>query len=442
MSLRDCWKPLKRVVPIVLGSALVLNFLLLRASSQLNIFIGYNVETHAPSLTLREVDKLPAGLVDNDTVGGDGELTAAWLSGLRGNQPPQSQPVSIPPLLRDAQPPGNDAPPTARLLGNSSGVADLSVAEPSVAERPGRWRETGGAFREVVLIVNFYRHQDAAQSAAPLRSLYGSEFAAIHMISDAELADLGVHATPHTKAYREMGQTWFAYGELPGIMALYPRARGFLWSNDEVVRRHWDLVWPDDISKLWLYDRRPELFTPVPFDKELGLMPPVTPRRALALWRAVPPCYRRQFQAAAPAGAAGVRDAVMRVAADVFYVPATRALQRGLAELVPIFMRHRIGADVAIPTMLYCLSTASMTKQQRQSSATPRRAALPPPEPALLLPPEQPCCAKRHDSLSPRNKGPAGAILQRTLIAGEQRPGSLSKHERVVRRDVSKLLFE
>eukprot|EP00897_Mesotaenium_endlicherianum_P007133 jgi/Mesen1/6448/ME000033S05735 len=293
------------------------------------------------------------------------ELTAAWLSDLIsvGYAPPALPDKELEEEQQQQQAENDTTVFHFRPLSlQSSDLAVPKVVQPGRAAELEKWAAMRARFEGVVLILNYNHHEDVPKSASFLRALYGRVFDTIHMISGEEVREFGVHKAPYVKPFQSYSKAWYAYAAIPGIMAAYPHARGFLWTNDDIVLDYWRLARFDKLYSVHItyvkrdYPPDSGWWRVRPFQLRFGKFLQKLPRR-----------YRQQLQASFNETR---KDFMVKVVADFFYIPMR--LRDSVAQLTPIFAKFGIMSEVpsqvpfypvAVPTMLSCIEPGDKYEQ-------------------------------------------------------------------------------
>lgn len=165
------------------------------------------------------------------------------------------------------------------------------------------------------------------------------------------------------RAHRGLQHEWgYAYFHLPKVIARFPEAEGFLWTNDDVVLNYWNLLRANK-SKLWLPET-PDCITChhwVPFQASL-------PEEFNDGWSSSSQNRHRAVRALATsnlhhilqyrASIAPRREGYMKQVVDAFYIPRRHA-EAIATDILPIYREHRVASEIAVPMMFRELEAPS-----------------------------------------------------------------------------------
>lgn len=216
-------------------------------------------------------------------------------------------------------------------------------------------------FRSIVLIVHCNDEEFVRNTTAFWSKVYsGRLFEHIVFVSSSPDPALGVEA----RAPRPWRWDWhYSYFGLPKIMARFPDAEGFLWSNDDVIINYWNLLGANK-SRIWLPNDQasPETrFFPIDNDTQSRWPEdwPSEPERrmqAAAAWQLLEGHHKWQYRESL--GSQEAQVVFQKRVCDFFYIPR-RHVETFSFDLLPFFREARVASQVAIPTMFYLLEPPS-----------------------------------------------------------------------------------
>jgi len=155
------------------------------------------------------------------------------------------------------------------------------------------------------------------------------------------------------RTHRGLRHEWaFAYFHLPKVMARFPEAEGFLWTNDDVVLNYWNLLRANK-SRLWLPET-PQCVTChhwVPFQASL-------PAEFNDGWSSSSQNRYRATRALATSNMHHIlqyrqsiaprKEGYMKQVVDAFYIPRRHA-QAFATDILPIYREHRVPSEIGVP---------------------------------------------------------------------------------------------
>lgn len=158
-------------------------------------------------------------------------------------------------------------------------------------------------------------------------------------------------------------QEWcYAYFYLPNVVARYPSAEGFLWTNDDVVLNYWHLLRANK-SKLWIPDTPDcpvcqgwgRLYMWHPAQMPDGWSDqPWRKKPAIQAYERLQGRYAEQYNASIAPKEMVYHKRVV----DIFYVPR-RLCEPLLFDLLPIFREFGVCSELAVPMMFNALEHPS-----------------------------------------------------------------------------------
>jgi hypothetical protein len=210
-------------------------------------------------------------------------------------------------------------------------------------------------FRNVVLVLHINYAWVAHKTAPFWRQVYGRLFKHVVILSDEAIPNLGVEVRAPEANIKDWRMCYF---NLPKIMARYPEAEGFLWTNDDVVINYWNLVGADK-TKLWLPNNAEHNSNVRWFSRDFRVKDvwdndwPAASRWKQVMKKAFDGMdreYRRRYDR----NILPHKKEYPKRIADLFYIPR-RFVEEFAFNLLPVFQMAGAPSELALPSMFYAL---------------------------------------------------------------------------------------
>lgn len=152
------------------------------------------------------------------------------------------------------------------------------------------------------------------------------------------------------------GEWYFAFWHIPRVVADFPDADGYMWTNDDVAINYWKLL-KGDLSKLWLTNApdHPESRY-FPFDLKAQAKwsdwagEEDTRKKAGEAYSNMEEQYRKQFDRSVEPLSGTYPKRIV----DLYFIP--RRFAKALCiDLIPIYREFKLWSEVAVPMMFYSL---------------------------------------------------------------------------------------